>query len=270
MTFNNWYRQQRLLRQKQKDLKKYVKKTRKSLKSMTSIHFMGPVPKIKLNKNHDEHMAGQASPVIKEEKLINSKIEIFGVDNVSEQTVAHEVMHTTRSYKAYRSNMKIYKQRFKKMFRRYGNIFVTSVILSSSIQEAAAEFYEIVYRRTLILDKSSIKDDMNQYLLDIINDKNNSTELVNKSADEFINVLNDKYGVKEANSGDIIGNISKSLFNYDYTLNWIFGIFIAYMILKINDNDISKTLRFLILKNDLVIVELLVRHKEYMEDIRKN
>lgn len=69
MSFTEWYRERRLVKEKQKDLKKYVKKTRKTLKSMAELHFMGPVPKIKLNKNCDEHKAGQASPVIKEENL---------------------------------------------------------------------------------------------------------------------------------------------------------------------------------------------------------
>ena len=268
MSFTDWYRERRLLKEKQKDLKKYVRKTRKTLKSMADLHFMGPVPKIKLNKNRDEHKAGQASPVIKEEKLINSKIEIFGIDNVTETTVAHEVMHATRSYKAYKSNLKIHRKRFNRMYRRYGNIFVTSFILSSSIQEAAAEFYEILYRRTLKLDKKSIYEDMINYLSDIINN-NNANELINKSADEFINVLDGKYGEKDIGSGDLIGNISKSLFNFDYTLNWIFGIFIAYMILKINENDITKALRVLISKNDLVIVKLLIKNKEYVNDLRR-
>ena len=118
-------------------------------------------------------MAGQASPVIKEEKLINSKIEIFGIQHI------------------------------------------------------------------------------------------------NKFISRFIYVLDAKYGEKDIGSGDLIGNISKSLFNFDYTLNWIFGIFIAYMILKINDNDITKALRVLISKNDLVIVKLLIKNKEYVNDLRR-
>ncbi len=256
------------MRQKQKDLKIYVKKTRKEIRYLGNIYFIGPVPKIKLNKKNDEHKGGQASPVIKEEKIINSKIEIFGVDNVNEETVAHEVMHTIRLFKVYKGNLKIYRKHFSRLYRKSGPLFIISAMLSSSIQEASAEFFEIIYRRTMVLDKHNIKQDMVQYLNRLINDNNNLTETINKCIDELIKILNTNYTAEQITSEDIIGNISKRLFDYDYTLNWIFGIFIAYMILKINDNDITRTLRTFMLKNDLVIVKLISQHKDYLNDIR--
>lgn len=214
---------------------------KKKFKKITGFLTIPAKIKIYFSEEPVENKGGDAAPVMKKGKYHHSIINVYGEENLKEETIAHEFMHSFREAKT--SIYDKYPVKLSKTIHGNKKAFLYTV-LEYPIQEAAAELFEIVYS---LENYGELKEILHYHILCI---KANCEFLNGISPDvEFMKLIRSKnYDIP--NPIEYINESAGIEDRNSYCIIWLYGIFIAYLILRYTKFKVKKSLKILGARNN--------------------
>jgi len=220
-------------------------------------------PDIKINTEISPHFTAVSKVHYIWHFMVSQDINIYGLDNINHSIIAHEYMHILRNRK-YGNEYEKYSKKLNSRFISSKNIkyYYIAKILTKSIDESLAEFFEIIYN---FYSKFNPDKKIENLFINYIKNISNDYEKYFNIFKEII--TNKNYDSKWNNKiNDCLNNIS----NKNYECNWIFGIFIAYSIFYLNDFHIDYTIKELYKKNNLYISKkLFINNNKIINNLYK-